>query len=69
MIGHVLHKRYQIVDKLGYGGYFTVWLAHDTQQSRCVALKIGISYSRLEETTVLKVWKALSKVWKLYEDH
>lgn len=32
MIGDVLHERYQIVDKLGYGGYSTVWLARDVQQ-------------------------------------
>jgi hypothetical protein len=28
-IGEVLHVRYQIVGKLGYGGYSTVWLCRD----------------------------------------
>lgn len=28
-IGEVLHSRYQIVGKLGYGGYSTVWLSRD----------------------------------------
>lgn len=45
MIGDVLHKRYQIVDKLGYGGYSTVWLAHDTNFKQYVALKVGIALS------------------------
>lgn len=54
MIGDVLNKRYQIVDKLGHGGYSTVWLARDTQQELYVALKVGISDSRLHETAVLK---------------
>ncbi|GKZ64950.1 hypothetical protein AnigIFM63309_000378 [Aspergillus niger] len=30
MVGDLLHNRYCIVDKLGSGGYSTVWLAHDT---------------------------------------
>jgi serine/threonine protein kinase len=54
MIGDVLNKRYQIVDKLGYGGYSTVWLARDVQQKEYVALKVGISDSRLHETTILR---------------
>ncbi|KID85148.1 protein kinase domain-containing protein [Metarhizium guizhouense ARSEF 977] len=54
MIGDVLNKRYQIVDKLGHGGYSTVWLARDTQQELYVALKVGISDSRLHETAILK---------------
>ena len=28
-IGEVFHSRYQVVGKLGYGGYSTVWLCHD----------------------------------------
>lgn len=54
MIGDVLNERYQIVDKLGYGGYSTVWLARDMQQKLYVALKVGISDSRLHETTILR---------------
>lgn len=39
----ILHDRYQIVDKLGYGGNSTVWLGHDLLEKRYVALKIGRS--------------------------
>lgn len=31
MIDGILHGRYHIVDKLGHGGYATIWLAYDTQ--------------------------------------
>ena len=30
-IGDVFHSRYQVVGKLGYGGYSTVWLCRDLQ--------------------------------------
>ncbi|GLA26450.1 hypothetical protein AnigIFM63604_006053 [Aspergillus niger] len=36
MVGDVLHNRYYIVDKLGSGGYSTVWLAHDTVIKRAI---------------------------------
>ena len=32
--------RYQLVDKLGYGGYSTIWLARDLQMARYVAVKV-----------------------------
>lgn len=41
-IGEVLQSRYQIVGKLGYGGYSTVWLCRDlvsevfSEPRRCV---------------------------------
>ncbi|OKP14466.1 hypothetical protein PENSUB_14078 [Penicillium subrubescens] len=41
MIGDVLHDRYHIVDKLGFGGYSTVWLARDSHLQRYVAVKIN----------------------------
>ncbi|KAG8417511.1 hypothetical protein J3458_005010 [Metarhizium acridum] len=43
VIGDVLHDRYQIVDKLGFGGYSTIWLAQDRRLKRHVAIKVGIS--------------------------
>ncbi|SMY24981.1 unnamed protein product [Zymoseptoria tritici ST99CH_1A5] len=43
MIDDFLHDRYRIVDKLGHGGYSTVWLARDETAKRYVAVKIGIS--------------------------
>ncbi|RDK43138.1 kinase-like protein [Aspergillus phoenicis ATCC 13157] len=54
MIGDVLHSRYTIVDKLGYGGYSTVWLARDTKLDRYVALKVLISDTTCNEVRVLR---------------
>ncbi|KID93285.1 protein kinase domain-containing protein, partial [Metarhizium majus ARSEF 297] len=41
------------MDKLGYGGWSTVWLAHDFQKKQYVALKVGIADSLPHEVTVL----------------
>ena len=35
--------RYKIINKLGYGSYSTVWLAHDREKNRYVSLKIIIA--------------------------
>jgi hypothetical protein len=43
MVGDTLHKRYRIVDKLGSGGYSTVWLAHDDKLDAYVAPKVCIA--------------------------
>ncbi|KAH8431022.1 uncharacterized protein LDX57_008683 [Aspergillus melleus] len=58
MIGDLLHNRYRIADKLGSGGYSTVWLARDTQLNEYVALKINISDSQPRETEHLKALSA-----------
>lgn len=56
MIGNLLHGRYRIVDKLGYGGYSTIWLARDDRLKRYVAIKVGISRPPLpqREPSVLR---------------
>ncbi|OJJ42601.1 hypothetical protein ASPZODRAFT_20370 [Penicilliopsis zonata CBS 506.65] len=56
MIGDLLHGRYRVVDKLGFGGYSTVWLAQDTSSgSSYVAVKIGIADSSQAEIRTLRV--------------
>ena len=35
--------RYEVVHKLGYGGYSIVWLCQDLQEQRYVSLKIAVS--------------------------
>ncbi|CAG7563069.1 unnamed protein product [Fusarium equiseti] len=42
-IGQVLHNRYQVVGKLGFGTSSTVWLARDLTGRRHVALKLFIN--------------------------
>ncbi|KAJ5577537.1 protein kinase [Penicillium hispanicum] len=39
-IGEVFRSRYQIIGKLGFGGYSTVWLCRDLKQHVYVALKV-----------------------------
>ncbi|KAK8064515.1 protein kinase [Apiospora phragmitis] len=56
MVDDLLHRRYRIVDKLGHGGYSTIWLAHDEQTTRYVALKVSISGQMLprREPSILR---------------
>lgn len=44
------HNRYLIVQKLGWGHFSTVWLAHDQQLDRHVALKVVKSAKHYTET-------------------
>ncbi|GKZ35441.1 hypothetical protein AbraIFM66950_006071 [Aspergillus brasiliensis] len=39
-LGEVLNGRYLIEHKVGFGGGSTVWMAHDLQQKKDVALKV-----------------------------
>ncbi|KAK2750695.1 hypothetical protein FQN57_002768 [Myotisia sp. PD_48] len=61
MIGDILQDRYRIVDKLGYGGYSTTWLARDSQTSRYVVVKIGTASSCPNETKILRELSALTQ--------
>ncbi|KAJ8125209.1 hypothetical protein O1611_g8430 [Lasiodiplodia mahajangana] len=52
-IGDCLHGRYRVVHKLGFGGYSTTWLARDVQQSKYVAVKVGMADSDEKEVEIL----------------
>ncbi|KAL4914957.1 kinase-like protein [Aspergillus aurantiobrunneus] len=39
-IGEVFQSRYQVIGKLGFGGYSTIWLCRDLQQHAYVTLKV-----------------------------
>ncbi|KAJ5360386.1 hypothetical protein N7517_009577 [Penicillium concentricum] len=54
MVGDVLHGRYKIADKLGFGTYSTVWLARDAYLNRYVTLKASMADSIQHETKVLR---------------
>lgn len=58
MVADVLQDRYHILDKLGFGGYSTVWLARDTHLQRHVAVKINTANRSLRREA--KLLKALS---------
>jgi hypothetical protein len=49
-IGEVLHDRYRIVCKLGYGVYSTVWLCKDTQY----AYSYASMYARIWRLTICR---------------
>lgn len=59
MIDDLLHNRYRIVDKLGFGGYSTIWLARDDIDKSYVAVKIGISSPSLPRRE-LEILRALN---------
>lgn len=42
-IGDQIYDRYTVLHKLGFGGFSTVWLAHDKQQNMLISLKIPIA--------------------------
>jgi serine/threonine protein kinase len=52
-IGDHLHDQYQIVHKLGFGSYSTVWLAWDERTSKYVAIKIAAPADDSQESIIL----------------
>ena len=57
-IGDKLQARYRVVDKLGYGGYSTTWLARDECSGKFVAVKVGTAESNPREVNVLSALTA-----------
>ncbi|KAL4885603.1 kinase-like domain-containing protein [Aspergillus karnatakaensis] len=49
-IGDRLSNRYNVVHKLGFGTYSTIWLARDLKRAKYVAVKVGIAEADMSET-------------------
>lgn len=54
LVGDTIRDRYQVVDKLGHGGWSTVWLVHDADEQKYLALKVGIVDSLPREIPILR---------------
>ncbi|KAJ5102655.1 Srpk [Penicillium argentinense] len=52
-IGDLLHGRYQVVHKLGYGSYSTAWLASDEKSNKYVAVKVGTANANQKEVDII----------------
>ncbi|KAM5354712.1 hypothetical protein ACJ41O_001359 [Fusarium nematophilum] len=48
-LGDIFNSRYQVIRKLGYGSYSTVWLAIDERLQEYVALKIARAETRQDD--------------------
>ncbi|XP_053325110.1 SRSF protein kinase 3-like [Spea bombifrons] len=49
-IGEMLNRRYQVIHKVGWGYFSTVWLCRDLQKKKRVAVKITKSGRKFSET-------------------
>ncbi|KAF5619481.1 kinase domain protein [Fusarium sp. NRRL 52700] len=52
-VNDILNQRYIIVDKLGKGGYSTIWLARDQKLNKYVAVKVGTADQVSKERDIL----------------
>ncbi|CAG8098066.1 unnamed protein product [Penicillium olsonii] len=57
LIGDVLHSRYRVAHKLGYGAYSTTWLCRDYRSSSYVAVKVATADSSDREVDILNYLK------------
>ncbi|KAH7906169.1 kinase-like domain-containing protein [Hygrophoropsis aurantiaca] len=60
-IGDIIHNRYRVVNKLGYGGYSTVWLVKDLDMGRYASLKVIVADAskNASEVTLLRHLKEI----------
>ncbi|KAM5443391.1 hypothetical protein MferCBS31731_001712 [Microsporum ferrugineum] len=54
LLGDILHGRYEVVQKLGFGTYSTVWLTYDQKRSAYVAIKVCTADAPLQEVEILR---------------
>lgn len=59
-IGEVFNNRYEVLHKLGFGAFSTVWLVHDLHTTRNVSMKI-LSAEQSANSNELNVMKYLTK--------
>lgn len=65
-LGEVLHARYKIIGKLGFGSASTVWLCRDLQEQHdYVALKIYVNNSRYHRE--LPIYEEISNLQTAHE--
>ncbi|XP_069824863.1 SRSF protein kinase 3-like isoform X2 [Dendropsophus ebraccatus] len=50
--GETLNRRYQVIHKVGWGYFSTVWLCHDLQKKKYVAVKISKSGKKFNESAL-----------------
>ncbi|KAG8557159.1 hypothetical protein GDO81_018355 [Engystomops pustulosus] len=50
--GETLNRRYQVIHKVGWGYFSTVWLCRDLQKKKYVAVKISKSGKKFNETAL-----------------
>ena len=53
LVGDILHSRYRVVDKLGFGAWSTIWLCRDEKSNKYVAVKVGTGESNHQEADVI----------------
>ncbi|KAH7905982.1 kinase-like domain-containing protein [Hygrophoropsis aurantiaca] len=60
-IGDIIHEQYEVVNKLGYGAYATVWLVKDVRSGRYASLKIlaAEATNNASEVAVLRRLQAI----------
>ncbi|MEE6502428.1 hypothetical protein FKM82_004517 [Ascaphus truei] len=51
----MLNRRYQVMHKVGWGYFSTVWLCRDVQKKKCVAVKISKSGRKFSEAALDEV--------------
>lgn len=58
-IGDRLGGHYKVLNKLGHGGYSTVWLARDERFQRLVAVKVCVADMSPRESEILSLLRDL----------
>ncbi|PYI20349.1 kinase domain protein [Aspergillus violaceofuscus CBS 115571] len=61
-VGEILNTRYQVVGKLGYGSYSTVWLCRDKSENKYVAIKVLTNTNSPRALSEIRIYDHLSRL-------